>query len=88
MDFSEALYKNTLKRSYEFCMFQIIWLFSELVQFVGADICICVVGNKTDLEDERLVDADEGRKYALDSGNLFMETSALTGEGLFIKLSF
>lgn len=46
-----------------------------------SDICICLVGNKQDLESQREVPYDEARKWADDNKiNKFVETSAKTGD--------
>jgi len=39
---------------------------------------IMLVGNKVDLEGERVVSTEEGEQWAKDHGILFMETSAKT----------
>ena len=41
------------------------------------NIQIILLGNKTDLEDERKVESEEGANYAANNGYLFMETSCL-----------
>ena len=43
---------------------------------------ISILGNKIDLEDQRLVSTGEGRNYATTVGALFAETSAKTGQGI------
>jgi small GTP-binding protein len=40
------------------------------------------VGNKTDLEDERVVESAKGREFADKYNSGYCETSALTGEGI------
>ena len=45
-------------------------------------IQIVLVGNKTDLEDKRQVDTEEGEQLAEKYGILFKETSAKTGENV------
>jgi Ras-related protein Rab-21 len=44
----------------------------------GDKICISIVGNKIDLQD-RAVDTEEAKKYALSVGAAFLEVSAKTG---------
>ena len=47
------------------------------------DCFIAIVGNKIDLQKERVVSYKEGEAYANSIGsNFYMETSALTGEGV------
>ena len=56
-----------------------IWL-NDLKSQANPDVRIFLVGNKSDLEEERKVSKDEGIKYKNEHGlDLFMETSAKTG---------
>ena len=41
------------------------------------DASVILLGNKTDLEDQRQVPAEEGASLALDNNYIFMETSCL-----------
>ena len=43
------------------------------------DVIIALVGNKADLEDDRVIDYDEAEMYAREKNVLFLETSAKTG---------
>ena len=55
------------------------WL-SDLKSQANPEVRIFLVGNKSDLEDERKVTKEEGLKFKNDQGlDLFMETSAKTG---------
>ena len=45
-------------------------------------ILLVLVGNKIDLDKERVVAFEEGKKLAQENDMLFIETSALTGEGV------
>jgi small GTP-binding protein len=55
------------------------WL-NDLKSQANPDVRIFLVGNKSDLEDERKVTKEEGLKFKNDQGlDLFMETSAKTG---------
>ncbi|OHT15498.1 small GTP-binding protein [Tritrichomonas foetus] len=47
-----------------------------------ADCTIAIVGNKSDLSDQRQVSTEEGRAFAESHGFPFFETSALTGENV------
>ena len=44
------------------------------------DICLC--GNKSDLDNDRVVSFDEGKQLADEYGVQFFETSALTGQNV------
>ena len=55
------------------------------------EIIYLVVGNKTDLDDRREVNSDEGENFANENGFIFGEVSAKTGDGfseLFYKNLF
>jgi Ras-related protein Rab-6A len=55
------------------------WL-NDLKSQANEDVRIFLVGNKSDLEDERKVTKEEGEKYKINQHlDLFMETSAKTG---------
>jgi len=55
------------------------WL-TDLKSQANPDVRIFLVGNKSDLENERKVSKEEGLKFKNDQGlDLFMETSAKTG---------
>ncbi|WP_287582952.1 Rab family GTPase [Candidatus Borrarchaeum sp.] len=45
-------------------------------------ITIIVIGNKIDLEADRVISTEEGEQYALQKGVKFFETSAKTGENV------
>jgi Ras-related protein Rab-6A len=57
----------------------------------GNDVVICLVGNKTDLgNDKRQISTEEGEERAKKDGLLFMECSAKAGynvKSLFRKLA-
>ncbi|NXP25953.1 RAB17 protein, partial [Scytalopus superciliaris] len=61
--------KETLKRAK-------LWLEELEKKFLPDEIVIALVGNKTDLADEREVTTEEGEELARTKGLLFMETSA------------
>ncbi|EDV26319.1 uncharacterized protein TRIADDRAFT_22550 [Trichoplax adhaerens] len=50
----------------------------ELQRQASPNIVIALAGNKADLANKRMVDADEAQVYAEENGLLFMETSAKT----------
>ncbi|XP_009568419.2 ras-related protein Rab-17 isoform X2 [Cuculus canorus] len=53
-----------------------LWLRDLEKEFLPDEIVIALVGNKTDLADEREVATEEGEEFARTKGLLFMETSA------------
>ena len=46
------------------------------------ELFICLVGNKIDLEEKRVIKYEEGEKYALDNNVHFLEVSARSGKGI------
>jgi small GTP-binding protein len=57
------------------------WI-EELQRQGSQDIVIGLAGNKKDLEDKRKVSTEEAKKYADETGCIFFETSAKTGENI------
>lgn len=58
------------------------WL-NDIREQAEPDICICLVGNKSDLESQRQVPFEEAEEWAKDNGiSLFLETSAKTGDNV------
>jgi len=55
---------------------------NELHAVAGTDVKSLMVGNKTDLTEERQVTFEEGKKVADDLGMSYLETSAKTGENV------
>ncbi|KAL0047298.1 hypothetical protein WJX82_000152 [Trebouxia sp. C0006] len=51
---------------------------SELQKNAGGNLVVVLVGNKTDLEEHRVISEEEGREYATRNNMLFVETSAKT----------
>lgn len=65
------------------------WI-AELHQNAEPDIIISLVGNKSDLEAQRVVSTEEARTYAQSQGLLFFEASAKSGHNvkqLFMETS-
>ena len=46
------------------------------------ELFICLVGNKIDLEDKRVISTEEGEKYAKENNMKFFEVSAKRGKGI------
>ena len=51
----------------------------ELVEHAAKDVVVVLVGNKSDLDDDRVVSVEEGAQVAKKYGVLFTEASAKTG---------
>ena len=72
------IYDITDKKSFENIT---SWL-NECKEMCYKDLLICLVGNKTDLEDKRVISRVDGEKFAEDNGLLFFETSAKSGKNV------
>ena len=62
----------------------------ELRKMLGTDVCLVIVGNKTDLEKDRNVSIEEAEEYASKVGASHFQTSAKQNEGIedmFISLT-
>ncbi|KAK3096829.1 hypothetical protein FSP39_003733 [Pinctada imbricata] len=62
----------------------------ELRKMLGNDICLCIAGNKTDLEKDRHVSVTEAEQYASSVGARHFHTSAKLNKGIeemFLELS-
>ena len=46
------------------------------------ELFICLVGNKIDMEDKRVITTEEGENYAKSNNILFFEVSAKSGKGV------
>jgi small GTP-binding protein len=57
------------------------WL-HELKEYADADIVIMLVGNKSDLKNQREVTTEEAKKFAQKNDLLYIETSALDGNNI------
>ena len=64
---------------------------NKLKEKASPDIKIFLIGNKADLEDQRVISKEQGEKMKRDYGfDIFMETSAKTGfnaQELFVEAS-
>lgn len=67
--------KNSLENSTS------IWL-KNLKSAADPDIPVVLLGNKKDLEEQRVLDEEAGREVALQKGLGFFETSAASGENI------
>ena len=66
------------------------WL-KDLTNVNLDEVILCLVANKKDLSEQRLVNKEEGEKFAEEHDFIFQEISAKTGEGfsdLFYKQLF
>uniref|UniRef100_S4RMT1 Ras-related protein Rab-21 n=1 Tax=Petromyzon marinus TaxID=7757 RepID=S4RMT1_PETMA len=54
----------------------------ELRKMLGNDICLCIVGNKIDLEKDRHVSVEEAEEYATSVGAKHFHTSAKQNKGI------
>jgi len=62
----------------------------ELRKMLGQDICLCIAGNKIDLEKNRHVSVEEAEEYAKSVGARHLHTSAKLNKGideLFLNLT-
>lgn len=57
------------------------WI-EELEKHAERDCIICIIGNKSDLENKRAVDRNRAAYFARSVGALYFETSAKTNEGI------
>ena len=63
--------------------FQNVTTWVECIEkFAKSNVLKILVGNKTDLEDKRVVTTEEGKKLAMDNGLKYYEISALKITGL------
>ena len=73
------VYDITNKKSFERVDF---WLKELKENNRVEDLFICLVGNKIDLEDKRIISKEEGKKYADDNNIHFFEVSAKIPKGI------
>ncbi|KAK9891467.1 hypothetical protein WA026_014699 [Henosepilachna vigintioctopunctata] len=62
----------------------------ELRRMLGTEICLVIVGNKTDLEKDRHVTFEDAELYSNNVGAVYFETSAKLNQGvedMFLKLT-
>jgi len=58
-----------------------LWV-NELKRNVEAPVLILLVGNKTDLSEQRVISNQMGQEYATSVGAIFCETSATSNQGV------
>ncbi|XP_019088873.1 PREDICTED: ras-related protein RABB1a-like [Camelina sativa] len=58
-----------------------IWL-EEARQYASENMTTILIGNKCDLEGERVVSTEEGEQFAREHGLIFMEASAKTAQNV------
>ncbi|XP_013785530.1 ras-related protein Rab-21-like [Limulus polyphemus] len=66
-----------------------MWV-KELRKMLGSDVCLCIAGNKTDLEKDRAVSLEEADAYSASVGAKHFLTSAKLNRGieeLFVDLT-
>ena len=57
------------------------WI-NETMELKRTDAIFCLVGNKIDLEEKRVVEKTEAENFSKEKGFIFSEISAKTGEGV------
>ena len=62
------------------------YFYEQIQEKCKEDIKIIILGNKTDLEEERQVSTEEGSNFAAEKGFMFLETSCL--QNRFVADSF
>ena len=62
------------------------YFYEQIQEKCKKDIKIIILGNKTDLEEERQVSTEEGSNFAAEKGFMFLETSCL--QNRFVADSF
>ena len=68
------VYDITDRKSFEDCE---KYYNEKIKEYCKKDINIILLGNKTDLENERKIPSEEGANFALKNNYIFMETSCL-----------
>lgn len=74
-----VVYDVTSKESY----YNIQSWIEECENHAPKNLLICIIGNKTDMTEERVVQREDVEKYSIEKGFLYFECSAKTGIGVF-----
>ena len=73
------IFDITNKKSFD----KINFWYQDLKQSVNIDeLFVCLVGNKVDLEEMRVISKEEAEEYAKENNMQYFEVSAKTGEGI------
>ena len=73
------IFDITNKKSFD----KINFWYKDLKQSVNIDeVFVCLVGNKIDLEEIRVISKEEAEEYAKENNMYYLEVSAKTGEGI------
>ena len=73
-----VVYDITKEESFEHIQ---IWL-KDCKELAPRTVLLVLIGNKTDLEDQRIITKERGEKLAKENNMIFIETSALNGNGI------
>ena len=68
------VYDITKRKSFDECK---DYYNKNLIEKCKKDVKVILLGNKTDLEDQRVISPEEGAGLALENDYIFMETSCL-----------
>ena len=77
------IYDITSRKSFDELEY---WLNNFKYNNIMYNEIICLIGNKTDLEEKREITYEEGRKFAEDNCFYFCEVSAKNGDGIDIMI--
>lgn len=55
---------------------------NQIKEYAPPNVKIMIVGNKSDLKNDRIIDTEGGEESAKKFGVKFMETSAMSGENI------
>ena len=73
-----VVYDITKEESFEHIQ---TWL-KDCKELAPRTVLLVLIGNKTDLEDQRVITKERGEKLAKENNMIFLETSALNGNGI------
>ena len=84
IDGAVVVYDISKRQSFDSLDF---WM-GEIVAYNQKNVQMLLIGNKTDLKEEREVSEEEGLEYANINGMMFIEVSALKNNDMHIQESF